>query len=304
MMKLSTEQFERAENFILQYARPLEQHLFNFHFESGSASDVLNALVEFQNEDGGFGHALEPDFRLRDSSPMATTVGLQILREVGCSDEEPMVKRAVDYLIKNYREDLQRWVSVPEAVNEVPHAPWWHFMGEGDIGFSTNPSVEIVAHLWHFKALSDEDFRNSALDLALNLLEKIPDQLEFHDMLCWLWLIKSDHVPDEAVQKVRDKMLAATPLVITTDPNQWSGYSAKPLWFAPSPDAPLAEALAKDVQTNLDYEIEHQDEGGTWTPIWNWSDNDSAAWAIAKREWQGVLTLNLLKSLKAYDRLS
>ncbi len=303
-MKLSTEQFDRAKIFIQQQARPLEKQLFSFHFESGSASDVLNALSAHQNEDGGFGHALEPDFRLKDSSPMATTVGLQILREVGCTDNEPMVKRAIDYLIKNYRKDLQRWVSVPEAVNEVAHAPWWHFAGEGEVGFSANPSAEIVAHLWHFKALSDESFRKTVLSLALDLLKNTPDKLEFHDMLCWLWLIKSDHVPQDAQQTVRAKMIAATPHVITTDPEQWSGYSAKPLWFAPSPEAPLADILTQSVQVNLDYEIEHQDEDGAWSPIWNWGDSFPDVWSAAKREWQGVLTLNLLKSFKAYDRLS
>ena len=37
----------------------------------------------FQNDDGGFGRALEPDFRLPASSAIATAVGFQYLREAG-----------------------------------------------------------------------------------------------------------------------------------------------------------------------------------------------------------------------------
>lgn len=303
MKKLSAENFERAKIFIQEKARPLEKHLFNFHFESGSAQAVLDALAKHQNEDGGFGHALEPDFRLKNSSPMATTVGLQILREVDAANKHPMAQSAIHYLTKNYQQHLDRWISVPESVSDVPHAPWWHVAGPEEPGFTANPSAEIVAHLWHYAPLSSENLRETTLSLALDLLKKTPDQMEFHDMLCWIWLIKSDHVPQDAQETVRTKLIQATPHVVTTDPDQWSGYAAKPLWFAPSPDAPLASVLEKDVQVNLDYEIEQQAEDGTWSPIWNWGDQYEDAWAQAKREWKGILTLNLLKSFKAYGRL-
>ena len=63
MIKLATESFERARRFLKTEARSLERTLFERHFEAGPAGAVLAALAAFQNDDGGFGRALEPDVR-------------------------------------------------------------------------------------------------------------------------------------------------------------------------------------------------------------------------------------------------
>ena len=47
--------FEKARGFVYRNARPLELARWRFHFENGSADDVVTALSAFQNEDGGFG---------------------------------------------------------------------------------------------------------------------------------------------------------------------------------------------------------------------------------------------------------
>jgi hypothetical protein len=80
MPQLTGEAFNSAANFITNRARPLERTLFDFHFGSGSDSDVLVELKKFQNEDGGFGHGIEPDLRMPFSSPFSTSVAFQVLR--------------------------------------------------------------------------------------------------------------------------------------------------------------------------------------------------------------------------------
>ena len=76
-MQLQKARFESARGFVHERARPLDRALFSALFENGDAAAVSNALVAFRNEDGGFGNALEPDFRLPASSPMATSMALQ-----------------------------------------------------------------------------------------------------------------------------------------------------------------------------------------------------------------------------------
>lgn len=53
--------FEKARSFIYHNARPLDIARWQYHFEGGSNEAVLTALAAYQNEDGGFGHALEAD---------------------------------------------------------------------------------------------------------------------------------------------------------------------------------------------------------------------------------------------------
>ena len=74
------------------------------------------------------------------------------------------------------------------------------------------------------------------------------------------------------------------------------------LKVAPSPDTTLAKALAPDVERNLDYQIAHQQADGSWAPAWSWNAYPEA-WAIAERTWRGHLTLEALRSLRAYGRI-
>ena len=53
--------FNKAKEFIYKNARPLDCARWQYLFENGSSENVLNFLAAYQNEDGGFGHALEAD---------------------------------------------------------------------------------------------------------------------------------------------------------------------------------------------------------------------------------------------------
>jgi len=88
---------QRAETFIWQNARLLERHLYAFHFMGGSREAVINALRVYQNPDGGFGNALEPDLRCPDSQPVPVLHALRKMDQVGFDDA--IVQRASDYLM-------------------------------------------------------------------------------------------------------------------------------------------------------------------------------------------------------------
>ena len=75
--------YNQARSFVYKNARPLDLARWKYLFEGGSKEDVLTALAAYQNEDGGFGHALEPDCWNPDSSPIQTWVATEIIKEVG-----------------------------------------------------------------------------------------------------------------------------------------------------------------------------------------------------------------------------
>lgn len=52
---------EKAKQFILKTARPVERAEFLYHFYNGPKEAVVEALRPYQNTDGGFGHGLEAD---------------------------------------------------------------------------------------------------------------------------------------------------------------------------------------------------------------------------------------------------
>lgn len=83
MKQLRHESFDQARHFIKTQARPLDRALFEHRFEGAPAETVLSQLALFQNADGGFGRALEPDLRTPSSSALATGIGLRLLKELG-----------------------------------------------------------------------------------------------------------------------------------------------------------------------------------------------------------------------------
>src|SRR5512143_2702900 len=100
--KLSKANLAKSRDFIMREARPLEQAVYRFRFEGGSADAVLAALEHFRNPDGGFGKALEPDLRAPESSVLATMRALQALTALKTPADHPMVKRTMGYLSANF----------------------------------------------------------------------------------------------------------------------------------------------------------------------------------------------------------
>ena len=100
--RLGSEAFDRVRQFLKTRARPLERALFEHLFEAAPAESVIAELAHYQNKDGGFGRALEPDLRTPSSSALATGIGLGTLKELGCSADHPMVRQAVSYLLATF----------------------------------------------------------------------------------------------------------------------------------------------------------------------------------------------------------
>lgn len=76
----------RAERFVWLTARVLEQRLFAHHFRDGAPGPVETALEAYRNDDGGYGHGLEPALRGPVSLPAHTARALDVLDAVGRCD--------------------------------------------------------------------------------------------------------------------------------------------------------------------------------------------------------------------------
>ncbi|OIU72058.1 hypothetical protein [Rossellomorea aquimaris] len=304
-MMLTRDKWNAARTFIFSHARPLEQKLFNYHFENGSKEDAVNELTLFQNNDGGFGKCLEPDFRLEISSPMATTVGLQIAADLQLEKDHPVISKAMSYLESVYEDQEETWHAVPPEINEVPHAPWWHFDHEkGYCGVQTtwaNPNAEIVGYYQLFN--QEEPLLEKWTKRSREELSKLPRPLGKHDFLCYSRLLQTLSVCEETKQYIDSALSQAVHETVCKDLSRWDEYVAKPLDAAPEPSSPFYEHLKKEINLQLDYEIKSQDVNGYWQPAWSWFGQYEETWKKAEVEWRGIITLSTLRSLAAYERI-
>lgn len=304
--QLTTEDFERARNYIVSNGRPLERALFANHFEDGPAQAVLEALAAYQNEDGGFGHGLEADLRTETSSAIATSTAFYVFRDVGATAEEPMVQRGVDYLLSTYDAERQVWPIVPPEVNDAPRAWWWDYENseEGFGGFLVNPTVAILGHLYDYQALVPAELLESLTAVAMARLAQLPEEPDMFSIFCYGGLADSPNLPESYRQQIINTLRPVVARTVVTDPAKWEEYGLLPLEVATKPDAPFADAVdPAAVEANLDFEIEQQAADGSWSPAWTWAERFPEAWATAEPELKGLITLTRLKTLRAFGRI-
>lgn len=288
---------EAAEVFILREARLLERHRFAHLFRGGPSEPVLAALDAYRNDDGGFGHALEPDLRGAGSEPIPTQYALEFLDELGVNASDPRVGGACRFLSSILRDDAGL-PFVTKASQAAPHAPYLQYHEGSSLTQSAANAAalhrlgvqhpvldQLTSFCW--RAIADFDLEPSdpgpgpAYDLlfAFAFLAAVPDADRAKGML-------SDWVP----RLETSGLVAYEPGAAEELPT--------PLTLAPLPDSRARRYFDPGlIDRHLDALAEAQLADGGWTAPWlGW--NPAAA-----HEWRGIVTVENLKLLQANGRL-
>lgn len=302
MSLLAKDAFLNALHWIDTNGRPLEKALKDYYFANGDVSEVLVELKNFQNEDGGFGHGLEPDFRLPKSSPLATTVAFQHLipfKKHALAQE--MIQHGIAYFENCFQQDRNGWIAVPPEVNDYPHAIWWHVNEDGksviDLHWG-NPSAEIIGYLYHFYAYVKKLDVEELVSFSLNHLTSLTEFQSEHEMYCYLRFF--DLNPSLLTERYQQKLKEAITALVHLSEQDWKNYVPSPLSFINSPSKNYYGVSEEAIQANLIYVVQQITENGFISPNWAWPQYQDI-WQQAKQEWSGVLTLKKLLQLDAFS---
>jgi hypothetical protein len=280
--------FKNARQFFLKDARLLERYLFHHHFEGGSQGAVLRALLAYQTEGGGFAYGLEPDKRSAHPQPIDQEQALRVLADVG--PDEAILEQLLRFLptVTTPEGGLP---FVLESVIDAPRAPWWNT--DPDPPAALNPTASVagllyrlgVAHPWleattafiwkKLEALGESD--PHTLLSVLVFLEEVPERARAEGML----------------ERLADEILRNTALEPEAE-----GYVHPPYAFAPRPDSLAARLYAPELMArHLDALAETQQADGGLPITW------PAVSRGSELEYRSIVTLNALKTLRAYERL-
>ncbi|SDM32841.1 hypothetical protein [Nonomuraea jiangxiensis] len=279
---------DRAASYLHLHGRLIDRLRFEALFGHGSRERVLDALRCYQNADGGFGNALEPDLRGPGSQPEPVEVAFWILDELDAFDS-PMVPAACDYLAGVTTGDGGVPFVLP-SVRDTPRAPWWET--DDDPPGNLIPTASIagllhkhgVEHPWLATATEFCWSRIAAL--------KETSPYEARAVVTFLNLVPDRSRAEAEFDRLREGILATVAL----DPDE-PGEPHFPLDFAYEPlRLPL---FTQDVlDTHLDALIAAQSADGGWNGNWlMWTP-------LVVHEWGGYVTVQRLKTLRAYGRLA
>ena len=298
-----------AKNFLLKNARPLDLSRWYYLFENGDKQDVLEALKAYQNIDGGFGSALEPDCWNTYSTPMQTWVATRIIEEIHLEDKShPIIKGILDYLASGDEFDGERWhgLNTVKTNNDYPHAPWWSYQEGKESDY--NPTASLIGFI-----LKYADKESALYTLACNLIPKAYTYFEnhfplasMHEAACFVELYESMkqcqcyHLVD--LEKFKDLLQQQIKHLITYNTEVWDiEYICKPSQFITSPQSDFYLENKEICDYECQFIKTHQNTDGTWRVTWNWNDYQEE-WAISKNWWKSDIIINNIKYLKAFER--
>ncbi|AJD92400.1 hypothetical protein JMA_30830 [Jeotgalibacillus malaysiensis] len=274
--------------YISRDAREVDRAFHAFRQGEGSHEAVIHALEAYQNRDGGFGHAIEPDRRMVDSSVIDTTVALQYVMQLPISTRHTMIVKALNYLEKQYNGEKKLFPIVPEIVNHVPRAPWWTVNEAGETGFEKtpgNPSAEILGY---FQRCQPGSVFTAKLETdVINRLHEITEW-DMHEIQCFYRLAEltpKAELKEEIIHKIKELVQ------FTKSPEEWSGYGLQPLQIITNTQSPLYNQFEDLAEENARWTAEQLHTKGYWNPSWEWGQYP-VEWEQSKKEWQSYLTVN------------
>lgn len=315
-LMLSRESLARARDFVDAHARPLERARLAQVLGEAGPEEVSRELAAFRTADGGIGKALECDCRAPEASSLAAVTALDILRMHGVPGDDPFVAEICAWLVAHAETDARGrhvWPFLPPSAQASPHAPWWDQSEPGQLaetfaGFVANPGVAIAAHLWRHEAATPGSIPPDLLDAVTAQAVDVaaaglaPDEVNAHDALAHF--AGEAAVPEQARRRVAGYLRRVLPGRVMSTPGEFAAYGIHPLWIAPTPEHPLADAIAGPVALGLDHTIGCQQPDGSWTPFWTWEGWHPELWREVAREWSGTLVVRNIAALRAHGRLA
>jgi len=276
---------------ILVKGRKLEYYLIQNLFKDNE-SEIISELIKYQNLDGGFGNALEPDIRMPSSSVAATNTAINILGEVENVDlKRPVIEKIVKYFERTYIEEFKAWEIVPKEVNGSPRAVWWNYETINSFTYG-NPNPEVIGFLYQNKELLNEIDIDYHVDKVVNYVNnEFESTVSMHSLLSVLRFY--NRVNNKIKALIRNKLIKIITIELDISRKLWDEYSLEPISiYGIEKYLPIKKELLEE---NLIYNLRKL-EKGIIMPLWQWYQYEGIFEKI-KYEWSGLLTYNILKVL-------
>jgi hypothetical protein len=282
-----------ARRFIYDDARLLERHRLAVLFDGAPGSRALDALRPYRNDDGGWGHALEPDLRGPDSQVSGALSALEVLAELGTAADPAvasLVTETADWLASVALPDGRVPHVLPTAA-AYPAAPWMQPNEGGMLTFA------IAGYLWELGA--DHPWLDAATAWCWAQVEAEGGLVGGYPVKFAVHFLDAVPEPDRvaaAIERIRPLLRADGTIPVGGGQDD---EKLRPLDLSARPGAPSRALFSADqISAELDrLESEQLEDGGWDFDFLHWSPGQAV-------DWRGIVTLGALQTLRAHGRLS
>ena len=301
--------FEKAQAFIYRNARPLDLARFQYHFENGSKEAIMKVLSYYQNEDGGFGNAVEADCWNPNSIPLHSNTASEIIREIGFEDNQhPVIHGLLKWYASGEHFNGKTWEITVESNNNYPHAPWWHTESVSSCHTDYNGTAQIAGFIARYADKGSDIFKLGVRVANEAIAALSPDEIrDMHTCACYMRMAElfekgnaTEYIPFD---ELKSKLHNSINKLIVTDTSKWSSYVCQPSCFIDSKESEYYLDNKEIADYECEYIINTQLADGSWNIGWTWGGNYPDEWAISKNWWKGQWIIQNLLYLKGFGLL-
>lgn len=311
MNRLSTDAFLEIKKWIHRNARPLELSLWQYLFENGSKEAVVSLLMYYQNDDGGFGHALEADSWNPNSTPYTTSYAINLLKMIDFTDHNHSIMQGIiQYLNSGYHFSDGSWLFTIPSNDKYAHAPWWSYNSELNITESIGVTAELASFVLRYLPI-ESDLYQRVIPITKKLFMNIEKTQNFGDIGISGYVTLAQTITEldvdwmnlEKIQPILNQLVYNS---IERDIAKWSHYGVRPSNYIKSTDSIYYKQNETIVQKELDYLIETRPQDGVWDITWTWFDNNQIypkEFAISENWWKAYKAIENVVLLESFDRI-
>lgn len=304
---MKQEQFRKIADWMYRHARPLDLARWRLYFEDGKVEDVWRALAAYQNEDGGFGNALEADSWNPYSSPLTTSEAVRLIGECGGNPPREIADGILRYLESGDAFSDGLWAYTVPTNNDYPHAPWWTHTPESSCG--RYPST-ILAGFALLAADRDSALWRRALKITSDAVEDACSRTQWTEQHeagsffgLWQMAAEAGLAEELRLDRLKDAMGMAASQLIERDPEKWGGYVCRPSWFVESPSCIYYPEYRELMEKELDFIEDGIGPDGVWNINWDWGGKYGREFAVSEMWWRGDIAVKNTALLRRFGRL-
>lgn len=288
---------EVITNWMFRNARSLDLNIWKCLFLNGSAEDVANSLLHYQNQDGGFGNALDPDNWNSNSVPYACVYAIETLNLVQFYDMSHPVYKGIKKYLEN--SDMEHWIFTLPSNEEFPHAAFYNYSKTYNdvqsLGIQISLSAFVLEYmentaiyehvLAHLDSFIDRIFENDLGDMGPSSYIALVDTMQRQKI--------SGYNYDE----LQNRLNAIVNEQMQKEEEMWDSYGYRPSDFIKSSNSIFLNGNEEIVEKECDYLIRTIPQNDIWPVSWCWFEN---AQKYPKEE---AISLHIAKARKCIERV-
>lgn len=287
-------------------ARELDLAIWKALFENGDNAAVADALLAYQNEDGGFGHGLDMDNWNPNSVPYNCLFAIDMLRMVGFYDMD----HPVFVGIKKYLNEVEpeQWFFTIPSNQDYPHAVFHNYGEEYN-------KVESIGIIIGLSAFVIEYCRE--LPVYEKVLANLNDYIvkfqsdNLGDMgpsgyITLIHAMKRAQLAGYDYAALEERLKTVVNNTIQRDTAQWQYYGYRPSEFIKTKDSIFYPGNEDIVEQELDFLVNTMPLDDIWPVSWCWFENSELypkEEAISLRISQARKGIEKMVFLKAFGRV-